>query len=238
MQKQEKIVEMFNAIAPTYDKANRAISLGLDTSWRKTACQVILSKFINREASIADVACGTGDMLGLWHDMAKGFNVKLNRLVGIDPSSGMLNEAKKKFANLEFIEASAENTTLENESVDVLSISYGIRNVVERVKALEEFNRVVKMGGYVVVLEFTKTPKKGIVTYFRDLYVSKVLPKIGEMISKNKEAYEYLPSSIGNFLDTQSFIKELEKCGFEMEVVKGFSFDVSTMFIAKKVRNL
>ena len=238
MQKQEKIVDMFNQIAPTYDVANRVLSLGVDVSWRKFACRYMLEIFKNKSINIVDVACGTGDMMGLWSEISKEFGVEIKSLTGIDPSSGMLKEARAKFPNFKFIEAYADNTTLASGEAQILSISYGIRNVVERKAALREFNRVLALNGYVVVLEFTKRQKKGLVTLLRDFYLSKILPKIGGFISKNKEAYEYLPNSIENFLDAKSFCDELIEAGFEIELCKGFSMDISTLFIAKKVREI
>ena len=238
MQKQEKIVDMFNQIAPTYDVANRVLSLGVDVSWRKFACRYMLEIFKGRSINIVDVACGTGDMMGLWSEISKEFGVEIKSLTGIDPSSGMLKEARAKFPNFKFIEAYADNTTLASGEAQILSISYGIRNVVERKAALKEFNRVLALNGYVVVLEFTKRQKNGLITSLRDFYLSKILPKIGGFISKNKEAYEYLPSSIENFLDAKSFCDELVEAGFEIELCKGFSMDISTLFIAKKVREI
>ena len=238
MQKQEKIVDMFNQIAPTYDVANRVLSLGVDVSWRKFACRYMLEIFKERSINIVDVACGTGDMMGLWSEISKEFGVQIKSLTGIDPSSGMLKEARAKFPNFKFIEAYADNTTLASGEAQILSISYGIRNVVERKAALREFNRVLALNGYVVVLEFTKRQKKGLITSLRDFYLSKILPKIGGFISKNKEAYEYLPSSIENFLDAKSFCDELVDAGFEIELCKGFSMDISTLFIAKKVKEI
>ncbi|WP_149711881.1 bifunctional demethylmenaquinone methyltransferase/2-methoxy-6-polyprenyl-1,4-benzoquinol methylase UbiE [Campylobacter concisus] len=238
MQKQEKIVDMFNQIAPTYDVANRVLSLGVDVSWRKFACRYMLEIFKNKSINIVDVACGTGDMMGLWSEISKEFGVEVKSLTGIDPSSGMLKEARVKFPNFKFIEAYADNTTLASGEAQILSISYGIRNVVERKAALREFNRVLASDGYVVVLEFTKRQKKGLITSLRDFYLSKILPSIGGFISKNKEAYEYLPSSIENFLDAKSFCDELIEAGFEIELCKGFSMDISTLFIAKKVKEI
>ena len=238
MQKQEKIVDMFNQIAPTYDVANRVLSLGVDVSWRKFACRYMLEIFKNKSINIVDVACGTGDMMGLWSEISKEFGVEVKSLTGIDPSSGMLKEARAKFPNFKFIEAYADNTTLASGEAQILSISYGIRNVVERKAALREFNRVLAQDGYVVVLEFTKRQKKGFITSLRDFYLSKILPSIGGFISKNKEAYEYLPSSIENFLDAKSFCDELVEAGFEIELCKGFSMDISTLFIARKVKEI
>ena len=235
---QEKIVEMFNQIAPTYDRANRFLSFGVDTSWRKSACRFVLEKFRGDEVAIVDVACGTGDMIGIWESTAKSLKIAISRIVGIDPSSGMLSVAKRRFPEREFIEAYANETGLESGRADIVSISYGIRNVVEREAALREFNRVLKINGYAVVLEFTKREKGGIITLARDFYLAKILPKIGGFISKNAAAYEYLPNSIENFLSKEDFCAELKNAGFQVEVARGYSFDVSTLFVARKVRNL
>ena len=233
--KQEKIIEMFNNIAPTYDRANRIMSFGVDISWRKKACEYALNYFKNSEISIVDVACGTGDMMDFWQKSAQNSDVKITNLIGIDPSIGMLEVAKQKFADFKFIQASATNTTLNDQSAQILSISYGIRNVVERQKALQEFWRVLAPNGLLVVLEFTKAQKSGVIPKVRDFYVGKILPKIGAWVSKNREAYEYLPSSIDNFLNSANFIAELENTGFKMLKVQGFSFDVCTLFVAQKV---
>lgn len=235
MQKQDKIIEMFNEIAPTYDKANRILSFGVDVSWRKFACERVLKLYKKNDLDIIDVACGTGDMIEIWQEMAKKLDVNINDIKGIDPSNGMLSIAKQKFPNIKFIEAGAQDLPLENESADILSISYGIRNVVERQKALSEFGRVLKKGGIFVVLEFTKREKDGFIAACRDFYLKNILPKVGGFISKNYSAYEYLPNSIDGFLSKEEFIDELKQAGFEILEFKSFSFGVSSMFIVKKL---
>lgn len=235
MQKQDKIIEMFNQIAPTYDKANRILSFGVDMSWRKFACQRVLKLYEKDSLNIVDVACGTGDMIEIWQEMTKKLSKNISNIKGIDPSCGMLSIAKQKFPNNEFIEASAQALPLESGSVDIMSISYGIRNVIERQKALSEFARVLKKNGIFVVLEFTKREKCGFITYFRDFYLKNILPSLGGIISKNKGAYEYLPNSIESFLSKEEFIVELKETGFEMLEFKSFSFGISSMFLAKKI---
>ncbi|MFV0481731.1 MAG: bifunctional demethylmenaquinone methyltransferase/2-methoxy-6-polyprenyl-1,4-benzoquinol methylase UbiE [Campylobacteraceae bacterium] len=233
--KQQKIVQMFDEIAPTYDKANRILSMGIDISWRKKACSTTYEKYAKKEINlIVDVACGTGDMMGFWKKIAQEKNIKVNRLVGVDPSSGMVDVAKKKFPDFNFIISSATNIPLAYESADILSISYGIRNVVERQKAFNEFARVVKKGGYVVILEFTKDDKKGILHSIKRFYLNKVLPSIGGLISKNYAAYKYLPDSIEGFLTSGMLQDELKEAGFETEFAKSFSMDISTLVIARK----
>lgn len=237
MQNQEKIIDMFNEIAPTYDKANKILSFGIDASWRSTACDLVLENF-NSSLHITDVACGTGDMVLAWINSAKKANLTIKKITAIDPSVEMLKVAKEKIKGCEFIESMADNLKLESNTQDILSISYGIRNVVARKQALREFNRVLKIGGYLVVLEFTKRQKDGLIAKIRDFYLQKILPTIGGIISKNKEAYEYLPKSIDGFLDSNEFCAEIKNSGFEIVMVRGFSMNISTMFIAKKVKNI
>ena len=232
--KQKKIVDIFNDIAPTYDKANRVLSMGIDIQWRKRACNETYSRYEKDIDLIVDVACGTGDMMGYWEKQANKRGRKVGKLLGVDPSEGMVAVAKEKFPNFEFIISDATEILLEDESVDILSISYGIRNVVERQKAFKEFARVVKQDGYVVILEFTKDDKKGLFFGIKEFYMNKILPRLGGFISKNPEAYEYLPNSIDGFLTADMLKKELNDGGFTTEFVKSFSMDISTLIIAKK----
>ncbi len=227
---------MFDSIAPTYDRANRVLSLGIDVKWREKACELTFDFASTQTMSqIVDVACGTGDMMGHWDRCAKKKNVHVEKIIGVDPSVGMMEVGKKKFPSFEFVEAGADELPFEDESTDIISISYGIRNVVKRNEALEQFHRILKPKGYVVILEFTKSEKKGILYSLRDFYLQRILPSIGGLISKNKEAYTYLPNSIEGFLSTSKMQKELEENGFKMLYVQGFSMDISTLFIAQKI---
>ncbi len=232
--KQQKIVQMFDDIAGTYDTANRVLSMGIDIQWRKTACDETFARYSKPIELIVDVACGTGDMMGYWAKQAKKAGREIGKILGVDPSVGMTDVGKQKFPEFEFVISEATVLPLGNESADILSISYGIRNVVKRQEAFSEFARVVKTGGYVVILEFTKDDKKGLLFGIKDFYMNKILPKIGGFISKNKEAYEYLPNSIEGFLTSSMLQKELDIAGFETEFVKSFSMDISTLVIAKK----
>jgi demethylmenaquinone methyltransferase/2-methoxy-6-polyprenyl-1,4-benzoquinol methylase len=226
---------MFDEIAPTYDKANHILSMGIDISWRKKACDKTYELMNAKEAElIVDVACGTGDMIGFWLKRAKKRDIEIKRALGIDPSSQMLKCAKVKFPNVDFVKAEAADLPLPNLCADILSISYGIRNVIERQKAFQEFARVVKNGGFVVILEFTKDNKKGFFHALKQFYLHKILPFLGALISKNYEAYKYLPNSIEGFLSAEILQEELKAAGFKTEYIKNFSFDISTLLIARK----
>jgi demethylmenaquinone methyltransferase / 2-methoxy-6-polyprenyl-1,4-benzoquinol methylase len=236
MEKQEKIVSMFDDIAPTYDTANRVMSMGVDRSWRKKACD--LSYSYNGSDSvdmIVDVACGTGDMMEYWRKQAQTGGIALGKIVGVDPSNGMLDVAKVKFPNFEYHTSKATEIPLEDESADILSITYGIRNVVEREEALKEFNRVLKKGGLVVILEFMKNENPSVLGQIRDFYMNRILPKVGGFISKNLEAYEYLPNSIETFSTVENMQNELKDAGFEILYTQSFSMDISTLIIARKL---
>jgi len=233
--KQEKIVSMFDDIAPTYDTANRVMSMGVDISWRKKACDLAYNYYGKKEIDkIIDVACGTGDMMGFWQKQAQKAGVDVKELVGVDPSNGMVDVARKKFPDFEYHIAKATEIPLDDSCGDIVSITYGIRNVVERQEAFYEFNRVLKQGGLVVILEFMKDENKNILKRLRDVYMHKILPYVGGFISKNLEAYTYLPDSIENFVTIQGMQAELEKAGFEMLHTQSFSMDISTLMIARK----
>ncbi len=235
-EKQEKIVTMFDDIASTYDLANRVLSFGIDIQWRKKGCDKAFEILGKKELTqVTDVATGTGDLLIYWKEQAKKNGVNIEKYVGIDPSVGMLEVARGKIDFAEFIEGKAQELPIADESTDVISISYGIRNVVDRVEALQEFNRVLKPNGIVVILEFTKQDRSGVVDKIVDFGMKSVLPRVGGLISKNYEAYKYLPESIEEFLTTEMLAKELEEAGFEMKYTKSFSMGISTLLVAQKI---
>jgi len=233
--KQDKIVGMFDDIASTYDLANRVLSMGIDKQWRKKGCNKAYDILDTKSLTqITDVATGTGDLLIYWRDIAKDRGITIDGFVGIDPSVGMLDVAKTKVDFADFIVGKAQELPIEDESTDIISISYGIRNVVDRVEALEEFYRALKVGGIVVILEFTKQDRSGVMDKVVDFGMKNILPKIGGLISNNYEAYKYLPDSIEGFLTTEMLSKELEDAGFEMKYTKSFSMGISTLLVAQK----
>ena len=223
---QEKIVKMFDEIAPKYDMVNRIVSFGNDKIWRKKAINKTLN-FLPKNPKILDVACGSGDMIEEWKKYSKN-------IIGVDPSKGMLEIAKKRFPEIKFYQGYAQKLPFDNNSFDVVSISFGIRNVVEIEKAIDEFARILKKEGILLILEFTKPEKKSTIRNCIDFYSNKILPKIGGIISGNKEAYEYLPNSIQNFYTLNELCKKINK-KFEVIEAKNFKFSPASMVIAKKI---
>jgi len=233
---QEDIVKMFNDIAKTYDLANRILSMGVDKLWRKKACNMAFSFYGKTKLdSIVDVACGTGDLMIDWENVATQNGIEVDNIIGVDPSVGMMEVGKTKIPHRTFIEAGAESMPLDDQSADFISISYGIRNVVKRKEGLKEFARVLKKGGLCIILEFTKNDKNNLGAKLSKFYLNNLMPHIGGLISKNKEAYTYLPTSIENFITTKQLCDELKSVGLEPIFVKGYSLDMSTTFIARKI---
>lgn len=255
---QQEIIQMFDDIAPTYDIANRAMSLGMDILWRKEACHKTYQKIKSQNLIIADIACGSGDMIAHWIDGAKRFNdktrqyfhdilgkemeqdsIKIAKIYAYDSSEKMLAIAKKKFegkkeVKIEFMQGEAKKLPFKDESVDIISIAYGLRNVLEYETALNEFARVLKKDGALVILEFLKNNQKGVTNRIMDFYTRKVLPFVGGVISSNLKAYKYLPNSIGAFISLSQLENLLKKQGITKSFAKSYSAGVSTLFIGIK----
>ena len=202
---QENIIKMFNDIAKTYDLANRILSMGIDKTWRKKACNMAYNFYGKSHLTkIVDVACGTGDLMIDWEAVANTNGIEIDDIVGVDPSVGMMEVGKTKIPHRTFVEAGAESMPIDDESADIISISYGIRNVVKRKEGLKEFARVLKKGGLCVILEFTKNDKNNLPAKITKFYMNNLMPHIGGMVSKNKDAYTYLPESIEAFITTET----------------------------------
>lgn len=240
--KQEQIVNMFDSIASSYDRANRVLSLGIDVRWRKEAC-VRAFEALGRDeiGRLLDVACGTGDMMSHWHAQAGACGKCIVESIGIDPSSGMLEVAREKLSPLiesgalRLINGEAAELQLESESVDILSIAYGLRNVVELDSALDEFARVLKRGGIVVILEFMNNAQGGLLDRLMRFYTRKILPLVGGLISRNYAAYKYLPDSIDGFVSGEELSRRLGARGVECYLIKGYSANISTLYVGVKV---
>ncbi len=235
--KQEKIINMFDDIASSYDQANRLMSFGLDVKWRERACEHAFLFLENKKAlRLVDVACGTGDMLIAWQKSALNCAVEFKECLGIDPSNNMLELAAKKLENkASFIQAQAKDLKgVGNNSVDILSIAYGLRNIVERQEALKEFFRVLKPRGVLVILEFLKKDNPTWLDKISGFYTNKVLPLVGGVISKNYGAYSYLPQSIEEFLSLEGLKHELKNAGFEILRTQDSIAQISTTMLVRK----
>ena len=238
--KQREIVAMFDSIAQNYDIANRILSFGIDKKWRKEACKKAIGLCEKNSLDILDVACGTGDMIAQWLKIAESCgnevaNPTLTSIRGIDPSTEMLKIAAQKLPFSVILQnGEAKDLRVDNESVDILSIAYGLRNVVEVDSALKEFHRVLRKEGILVILEFSKKDNENIFDKIARFYTKRILPYIGGFISKNYAAYKYLPNSVDGFLSLEQIAYKLQNLGFSTKTSKRYFCNVCSLVIAQK----
>jgi len=231
---QQKIIEIFNDIAPTYNISNRIISLGLDKKWRRDICKLALECVESSSTlEIADIACGTGDMLYFWQQALASRKISAN-IIGIDPSANMLKIAHQDYPNITTVHSGVDSLPLENESVDIVSIAFGLRNMVEQQDALAECHRVLKKGGLFVCLEFLRDDSEHLMHRAKNYYINQILPIIGGLIAKNRPAYEYLAQSVQNFSSEKELLGSLKDSHFEVLYAESTWLDVSHKIIARK----
>jgi demethylmenaquinone methyltransferase/2-methoxy-6-polyprenyl-1,4-benzoquinol methylase len=229
-QKKQQVEQMFDNIAPKYDFLNHFLSLGIDKLWRKKAIR-ILSDY--RSDNLLDVATGTGDFAVA----ASKLNPK--KIIGFDISEQMLAVGRTKVKRLgldqmiEFRKGDSEAMPFQNEQFDAITVAFGVRNFENLEGGLQEFFRVLKPEGVVIILEFSK-PKHFPMKQFYHFYFFRILPFIGRMVSKDSSAYSYLPESVMAFPDDQKFLSVLQKVGFSRTKQKRLTFGIATIYIAQK----
>ncbi len=215
MQKEKKyIIEMFDSIARKYDILNHILSMGLDCYWRKKMIKRLrqhqISPDKNKTIKILDVATGTGDLAIM---AAKKMPA---HVTGVDISLKMLESGNVKIIKkglkhrINLQQGDGERLPFTDNAFDAVMIAFGIRNFEHPEKGLREMIRVVKPGGYLIVMEFSMiTP--GLLKFFFNIYFKRILPFIGRIISKDKRAYQYLPDSVNEFASKYKLLQLLEQ---------------------------
>ena len=223
---------MFNDIAPSYDRLNHLMSLGIDNIWRKKALKEIVD---GTQQQILDVACGTGDStIAIAKAMEPG-----GRVTGIDISAGMMEPLMRKAAHegvhdrIKRLQADALQMPFEADTFHRVTCAFGIRNFEDRKKGLAEFLRVLKPGGKAVILELG-IPDKPFIKTLYDIYFRHILPLIGGLISGNRAAYRYLPESVYAFPRPEAFCAMMERAGFHNVRHRNFTFGLCRLFIGEK----
>jgi demethylmenaquinone methyltransferase / 2-methoxy-6-polyprenyl-1,4-benzoquinol methylase len=208
----DRIEGMFDAIAPRYDLLNTVLSAGLDRYWRRAAIRSL--RFTGQE-TLLDVCTGTGEVALAAVGAARG----ARRAVGLDFAGAMLSRARAKAdgsgagARLQLLRGDAMRVPVRDQSVDGVTIAFGIRNVMKPEAACGEFRRVLKPGGRVAILEFG-LPVVAAVRPFYLWYFRHILPHIGRAVSRHDAAYSYLPASVGEFPFGETFAAMLRGAGF------------------------
>lgn len=229
--KKEQVASMFNNISGTYDFLNRFLSLGIDVVWRKKAIKELLT---DKPKYILDVATGTGDFA---FEAIKILNPE--KVIGVDISEGMLTIANEKICkrNLQDIfqvrMGDSEKLLFNTNEFDAVTVAYGVRNFENVEKGLGDMFRVLKPGGKVVILEFSK-PKVFPVKQSYNFYFKYITPTIGKLFSKDSSAYTYLPESVAAFPDGEDFIKLMEKVGFQNTKCRSLAFGICSIYTGVK----
>lgn len=228
--KKDMVQGMFNDIAPKYDLLNHLLSINIDKKWRRKLRKHLAD---HNPKVILDVASGTGDLA---IELAK---MQVEEIVGIDIAADMLEVGREKIENrgldkiIRLQVGDSEAIDFADEYFDAVTVAFGVRNYEDLGKGLKEMQRVLKPGGKVAVLEFSKPssfPMKNV--YW--CYFKYVLPLIGQIVSRNSAAYIYLPNSVAVFPEREAFMDEMVKAGFKNPIQNRLTFGIATLYIAEK----
>ncbi|HYG15515.1 MAG TPA: bifunctional demethylmenaquinone methyltransferase/2-methoxy-6-polyprenyl-1,4-benzoquinol methylase UbiE [Bacteroidia bacterium] len=227
LSKKQQVEKMFDNIAHRYDFLNHFLSMGIDKAWRRTAIKKLSAV---KPQSVLDIATGTGDIAFEVHK-----RLKPQTLVGLDLSEGMLSFAREKARKkglknaITFVKGDSENLHFADNSFEAVIVSFGVRNFENLEKGLTEIARVLKPGGKLVVLEFSR-PKTFPVKQLYNFYFSYILPLWGKLISKDQSAYTYLPESVKSFPEGNEFCRIMERLGFGSVEQKPLTFGICTVY--------
>jgi len=227
----EAVGPMFDSIARRYDFLNHLLSFGIDKRWRRRAIEIISD--VCKNPAILDVATGTGD-LAIAAAKADPRTVK-----GIDISEKMLELGRRKVMEkglsdlIELLKCDSENICFPDNTFDVAMVAFGVRNFSDPVKGLSEMRRIVRKGGLVLVLEFSKPDGSAFRSVF-DFYFRNLLPSFGGFFSRNRKAYKYLQKSVMEFADSEDFMQLMRTAGLTRVKQERLTRGVATIYTGNK----
>ena len=230
-EKASQVEQMFDNIAPTYDKLNHRLSWDIDKGWRRKA---IGQRAPYQPKRMLDIATGTGDFAILAARI-----LKPEQLIGADISEGMMQIGRQKVeaaglgSIISFAREDCLNLSYDTGTFDAVTAAFGIRNFADLDKGLGEMCRVLKKGGHLSIVELTTPPRFPMKQLFR-LYSHTVLPVYGRLISKDQSAYSYLTQTIEAFPQGERMTEILKKAGFAEATFKRLTFGICTMYFATK----
>ncbi len=230
-EKAKQVEEMFDNIAPSYDKLNHRLSWNIDKGWRRKAIRQ-LAPF--KPQTLLDIATGTGDFAILAAEM-----LHPQKLVGADISEGMMEIGRKKVREkglqdiISFAKEDCLHLSYQDETFDAVTAAFGIRNFADLDSGLREMQRVLRKGGHLSIVELTSPVSFPMKQLFH-VYSHTVLPVYGRLISKDTSAYSYLTKTIEAFPQGEQMVEILHKAGFSEASFKRLTFGICTMYFARK----
>lgn len=230
------IVAGFNTIAPAYDLANDAMTMGLHRLWRRRLCEAA-TQGLPRGAKVLDVATGTGDVAFELCELRSDIEV-----TATDPAEGMLAEARRKFESrranrlkkITFLTGDGRALPFPDNSFDAITISWGIRNIKPFSEALQEMLRVARPGAGIYILESGKPEFKAVKFFYR--FYSRLLPIIGEKISKFRPAYQYYTQSVEEFPSGSNLVARMHELGFSQPRYEALAGGIVYLYTGYKPR--
>lgn len=226
-----QVREMFNSIAPAYDVMNRMMTMGIDTIWRRKAVDMLRDYKPRR---ILDVATGTGDLAFLIDQ-----RLKPDTLLGIDLSEGMLSVAREKAAErgvadrVSFAIEDCLSLSLPDNSYDAITVAYGVRNFENLKQGFAEMYRVLSPGGVLCVIELS-TPEHFPLRQLYKFYTYTIIPLVGRIISRDKQAYSYLPRSVAAVAQGEEMLDIFRSVGFKNCRLRRLTFGACTIYMGEK----
>ena len=223
---------MFDRISPRYDLVNRLLSCGLDLSWRKKLVPYLPKK---ENLTLVDLATGSGEQI-----FALAKLPQFSSFQGFDLSEKMLKEAARKGGekkiNISFELGSALAVPIDDHTADVVTLSFGIRNMTDRNKCLQEIGRILKNDGSAYILDFS-LPKNRLLKRLHLAYLRTILPLVGGFFTKDRKSYEYLARSIEEFPPQEKFAEEATEAGFREVKIIPIHFGIVTLYQLKNYRS-
>lgn len=229
--KKPQIEKMFDAIAPKYDLLNRVLSGGIDQRWRKKVIRFIVK---NEPSRVLDVATGTADLAILAAQNG------VDKIVGVDISEEMLAVGRQKLSakgledKVDLLRGDAEKLPFSDRQFDAAMVAFGVRNFENLDAGLTQIYRVLRKNGVLVVLEFSR-PRSFPIKQLYSFYNRYILPVVGKMISGDDGAYTYLPESIEQFPDGETFLKHLTAAGFKDVSETRLTFGVASIYVGTSI---
>jgi len=231
-----RVRDMFAGIANRYDLLNHLLSGNTDRRWRRLVAKRLQPVLETKGARVLDVACGTGD-LAIEFSSAHGTQA---HIIGTDFCRPMLDIASRKasqgFKPIPFVEADALRLPFADESFEAVSIAFGLRNLSNVKDGLRELRRVLKPGGHVAILEFSRPVVPGFRALFQ-LYFTRVLPFVGGLISGSRGAYEYLPDSVSRFPDQKQLVAMMNDVGFEQVEYRNLTGGIAAFHVGLRTHH-